>query len=292
MLRSMTGFGRSSSDMDGQSVSIEVSTVNHRFLDCSVRMPMAWTALEPVVKQVVREHLSRGKVMVMVSRKRLASTGRSVHFDRELARQYIDAARELSELVGAFEPLSVTTLAQFPGVFYEEESEEDLDRVREIVSRVLGEALARLDEMRAQEGQALRNELWHRLELMKTTLVGIQERLPALNERYEARLRQRIDELKGELSVTEDRIALEVALMAEKGDVTEEVVRLSTHIDHARELMASGEPVGRKLDFLAQEMLREVNTLGVKTRDADVAKDILDMKAELEKIREQVQNVE
>ncbi|HOS04223.1 MAG TPA: DUF1732 domain-containing protein, partial [Candidatus Hydrogenedentes bacterium] len=190
------------------------------------------------------------------------------------------------------EPLSLSVLAQMDGVFFQEEEDEDLETAKELVTAVVGEALKKLDAMRAQEGQALADDLRRRLSHMRTVLASIEERLPALNERYETRLRTRIEELKSDLSLTEERIAIEVALMAEKGDVTEEVVRLRTHLDHAEELLSSGEAVGRRLDFLAQEIQREVNTLGVKTRDADVAKEILGMKAELEKIREQVQNIE
>ncbi|HOE66170.1 MAG TPA: YicC family protein [Candidatus Hydrogenedentes bacterium] len=292
MIRSMTGFGKAACDVNGRTVSVEVSSVNHRYLDCSARVPMAWVALEPVVKQVVREHLSRGKVNVTVNRKRAQTTGQAVRLDRELARQYVDASKELGQLLGACEPLSLSVLAQMDGVFFQEEEDEDLETAKELVTAVVGEALKKLDAMRAQEGQALADDLRRRLSHMRTVLASIEERLPALNERYETRLRTRIEELKSDLSLTEERIAIEVALMAEKGDVTEEVVRLRTHLDHAEELLSSGEAVGRRLDFLAQEIQREVNTLGVKTRDADVAKEILGMKAELEKIREQVQNIE
>jgi uncharacterized protein (TIGR00255 family) len=157
---------------------------------------------------------------------------------------------------------------------------------------VLEQALHKLDGMRATEGKALEDDIRSRLAAMRATLSSIEVRLPELNAAYEVRLRTRINELNAEAGLTEERIAIEVALMAEKSDVTEEVVRFKTHLDHMEEILSSGDSIGRRLDFLTQEIQREVNTLGVKTRDANVAKEVLDLKAELEKIREQIQNIE
>jgi len=236
--------------------------------------------------------VSRGKVTAVVSRKRHRSRGSTIRFDAEVARQYMEASKELARMLRTDEVLSLNVLAGLDGVFCEEESEEDLAQAEGEIVQVLAEALDRLDAMRESEGRALVADIRKRIALMRDSLAAIEHRLPELNALYETRLRERIGELTTDLSLTEERIAIEVAIMAEKSDVTEEVVRLKSHLDHVEESLDSDEPMGRRLDFMAQEIQREVNTLGVKTRDADVAQVVLDMKAELGKIREQVQNIE
>lgn len=292
MARSMTGFGKAVVEHDGEMITVEVSSVNHRYLDCSVRTPSAWSALEPVIKQTVRERVSRGKVQVSLNRKRSGSSNKTIHFDQEIAKQYVTAATELNRLLESNENLTVNVLAQLEGVFYYEELTEDIDRIRGMVVEVINNSLSELDTMRCTEGDALARDLRERVDLMRKTLAEVEEQLPRLSEQYEARLRARIDDLKGETNLTEERIAMEVALLAEKADVTEEVVRLKTHLDHMLELLDQDGPIGRQLDFLSQEIQREVNTLGVKTREGGVTKEVLTLKGELEKIREQVQNIE
>ncbi len=292
MTRSMTGFGKADGSFGGQFIVVEVAAVNHRYLDMSTRIPNGWAALEPEIKQFLRNAVSRGKLCVTISRKRAPGEGAKIRFDAETARQYVDASKELTSLLGGYENLSVNVLAQLEGVFIQEEPEEDLEAVKECLLGIIGEALARLDTMRANEGAALAVDIRERVQLIRNSLSAIEARLPDLNAQHEARLRARIQELAVDLSLTEERIAIEVALLAEKADVTEEVVRLKTHLEHLEELMGSAEPVGRRVDFLLQEIQREINTLGVKTRDCDVSKDVLTMKAELEKVREQVQNIE
>ncbi len=293
MTQSMTGYGRADGELDGDIVSVELSSVNHRYLDCSVRSPYVWSALEPVVKETVRKRISRGKVNVSLSRKRgVGAQRQTVVFDAHVARQYIDAARELGQMLGTMETLSLNTLAALDGVFTHEELEEDLERVRDVIIGILNEAIGRLDAMRQTEGRALAEELRYRVSLMRESLAQIEQRLPELNGIYEQRLRTRIDELRADVGMTDERIAMEIAFMADKGDVTEEVVRLKTHFDHMTEMLERNEPVGRELSFLSQELQREVNTLGSKVHDGDVIKEILRMKSEIERIREQVQNIE
>ena len=288
----MTGFGKASSEYNGDSVTVELGSVNHRYLDCSVRTPYAWSALDPVIKETVRKRVARGKLTVVVGRKHGASSGLTVQFDHDLAGQYVSAAKELGRLLDTNETLSLNVLAQLDGVLRPEEREDNLDEVETLVVHLLTEALEKLTRMRETEGAALGDEIRRRVACLRDVLVVVERRLPELNESYEKRLRTRIQELKGDLSLTEERIAIEVALMADKGDVTEEVVRLKAHLDHMLDLLESAEPVGRRLDFLAQEIQREVNTLGVKVRDGGVTKEVLRMKSEVEKIREQVQNIE
>jgi len=289
----MTGFGKADGEFDGDVISVEVSAVNHRYLDCSLRLPNAWNALEPVLRETVRKHMARGKVYVTVNRKRGPDSRRqTVVLDGDLARQYIDAARDLVQLSGKMDTLSVDVLAQLEGVFYHEEPEDDLNQVKDALLRVTAQALGRADAMRVTEGESLGEEVAGRVALIREALTALEGRLPELNALYEQRLRTRIEELQGDAELTEERIAIEIALMADKGDVTEEVVRIKTHLDHALELLEKEEPVGRELNFLTQELQREVNTLGSKVRDSAVVKEVLRMKSELERFREQVQNIE
>ncbi len=292
MARSMTGFGKSTCEYAGGTISIELSSVNHRYLDSSIRLPGEWSSLDPVLREALKARLSRGKVNVSISRKRGGGDAQRIRLDRGAAEQYIRASKELSGLLDSEEPLSLQTLAQFENVFSYEEDEEDLEEAKDMLLKLLGEAVGRLDAMRETEGGSLGRDLMQRIGLIRESVAAIEARLPALNELFATRLRARIEELGQDAALTEERIAIEVAIMAEKGDVTEEIVRLKSHLDHAGELLGSTEPVGRQLNFLSQEIQREINTLGSKVRDTDVIRQVLQMKSELERIREQIQNIE
>lgn len=292
MIRSMTGFGKAARDFLGDAVSIELSAVNHRFLDAGVRLPFEWASLDAALRETLRERVSRGKVNVSVTRRRANGQTHRLRLDKGLAEQYIQLSRELAHLIGTDERVSLQTIAQMPEVFTAEGDEEDLDAVRVFLVGLLGEALNGLESMRENEGRALAKDLRDRLALIRSSLAVVEERLPVLNELYAERLRLRVQELAQDVAVVQDRIALEVALAAERGDVTEEVVRLKSHLDHAEEFIAGDEPAGRKLNFLSQEIQREINTLGSKVRDTDVARQVLEMKSELERFREQIQNIE
>lgn len=292
MIRSMTGFGKASHSENGLAISVEMSSVNHRFLDASVRLPPEWSTLDPDIREVLKNRLSRGKISLTVNRKRGPGAAQSLSLDEEIAKQYIMAANKLGHLIGHSEPLSVNTLATLHGVFCYEDDSEGLEDEYKLVLKTIDEAVSRLESMRGVEGLTLAKDLAERVNLIREALAEIEERLPQLNTAYEERIRTRIQELNTDSSVAEERIAVEIALLAEKGDVTEETVRLKAHLDHADDLLEAGEPVGRKLNFLAQEIQREINTLGSKVRDSDVSRSVILMKSELEKIREQVQNIE
>ena len=292
MVRSMTGFGKATCQYRGGTISIELSSVNHRYLDSSLRLPSEWSSLDPVLREALKDSVSRGKINISISRKRVGGDAQSIRLDREVAEQYIQVSRELGELLGSDETISLQTLAGLENIISYDEEEEDLDAAKEVLLELLGDALSHLNAMRGTEGKSLARDLMERVGLIRDAVAVIENRLPELNEIFAERLRARIEEIGSDASVTEERIAIEVAMMAEKGDVTEEVVRLKSHLDHAEELMASSEPVGRKLNFLSQEIQREINTLGSKVRDTDVIRQVLEMKSELERIREQVQNIE
>lgn len=292
MTCSMTGFGRATVELEGEHISIEVNTVNHRFLDCSFRLPHAWAATESALREVLKGALGRGKVNINVRRDYGVSGRQTVRFDGDVARQYMEAGREISNILRTTEAMSLDTLVTLEGVFFLEEPEQDLDTVAGKLAAGLNEALEQLNAVRENEGRALAEDIRAHVTEMRDALSAVEARLPELSAAYEERLRTRVAELNAETGLTEDRIALEVTLQAEKSDVNEEVVRLTAHLDQTLELLDASEPVGRDLNFLAQEIQREVNTLGAKLRDIGVSREVLRMKSELEKIREQVQNIE
>ncbi len=292
MSRSMTGFGKAGAELDGDLISVEVCAVNHRFLDCTFRLPPCWTLLEPVLRDTVKQQVERGKVSVYIGRRRGTAARQSVRFDADVARQYIEASRQLADLMNTTQAISLDVVAQLEGVFYQEEREDDLEEVRAVLEQTLTAALAQFNAMREAEGAALVQELRARVHTMRASTSEIEARLPELARLYEDRLRARLRELSGELNLPEERIAMELALLADKADVTEELVRLRSHLDQTSELLSSDEPIGRELNFLAQEIQREANTLGSKLRDGDVGRQVLRIKSELEKLREQAQNLE
>ena len=292
MTRSMTGFGRVSADIDGENVTIEVTTVNHRFLECSFRMPNSWAALEIPLRNLVKQFISRGKLNVSIRRSRGPMGRPVIHFDAENARQYIEASRDLSRMMSSTEALSLDTLAQLEGVFFQEEQEQDLESVSAQLATAFCAAMEQLNQARAQEGESLARDLAARIREMEGAIAAIEARLPELSAEYVIRLRTKVAELNAEAGLTEDRLAVEIALMADKMDVNEEVVRLKSHFVQVLGLLALSDPIGRDLNFLSQELQREINTLGSKLRDLDVTREVLRLKAELEKLREQAQNIE
>lgn len=292
MIRSMTGFGKAAREHLGDSVTVELSAVNHRFLDVSLRLPGEWLGVDLALREALRERVSRGKLNVSISRKRADGSAQRLRLDRGLAQQYIERARELAHLLGSDEPIRLDTIARFEDIFVAEDESQDLDALRAFLVALLNDALDSLDTMRANEGRALSKDLLDRLGAIRANVATIEARLPQINELYTERLRIRIRELAQGVDISPDRLAIEVALASERGDVTEETVRLKSHLDHAEELIGGKEPAGRKLNFLLQEMQREANTLGSKVRDTEVVRQTLDIKSELERIREQIQNIE
>lgn len=292
LIRSMTGFGKAACDYGHSMVSVELSTVNHRYLDASVRVPYEWSSAEAALRERLKDFLSRGKLNISINRKRLGSGEKPLVLDTLVAQQYIDAAQELGRMTGDDSAVTLSTLAQLPGVFQQQNEEEDLEAAQAMLLGVVSEALENLNTMRDAEGLKLDQDLRLRIQLIGETLAAVEARLPELEKLYTTKLRERIAELMEGSTLSEERIALEVAVFSDKGDVTEEVVRLKSHMEHALELMDSKEACGRQLNFLTQEFQREINTLGSKVRDTDVVRHVLTMKSELEKFREQIQNIE
>ncbi|MGI6138046.1 MAG: YicC family protein [Candidatus Hydrogenedentes bacterium] len=292
MAFSMTGFARYESVIAGETMVIEISSVNHRFLDLNFRLPFQWIILEPELRNIAKAVISRGKVYVTVRHFKGPAVTCPPRLDVERANAYIEAARELMHLMRSTESLSLDTLISMDGVLTVEEPETDLSLVKEELTKAVKEVLALFNEVRLKEGTALLADIEEQLCLLEQLVSKIELRAPELQSEYEQKLKQRIADINAEVGVKEERLALEVAIMAERMDVTEELVRLKAHIAHSRDMLSSEGSIGRDLNFLMQEMQREVNTLGAKLRDVAVNRDTIEMKAAIEKMREQIQNIE
>lgn len=292
MIKSMTGFGRASMEFEGDTLTVEMSTVNHRFFEYTIKLPSAWYPLEGRVRDFLKDRIARGKVFCSVRRDRAEGARPAIRCDLQVAEEYVRASRSLVDLMNSTERISLDTLVRLEGVFVQQEAEQDIERVAAAVLEVTAAAADQLDAMRKNEGLALSEDLKARFTAIRDAVREVERRAPELNEAYHERLRQRVAELNIDAKVSDERIALEVAMLAEKTDVNEEIVRLHAHLDHAGKLLESPEPVGRELNFLSQELQREINTLGSKLRDLDVTREIIRMKGELERVREQMNNVE
>ena len=292
MIYSMTGYGRAARLIDGRDISVEIRSVNHRFFEFSARLPRSMNYLEEKLKALVHASVSRGKVDLNLSLLSLEEPSAQVLLNRPLAEGYLSALRALGKELDVADDITLSSLARFHDIFVLRKSEVDEDALGEAVQSVAAEALAQYMEMRAAEGEKLRQDVAARLELILFHLGQVEERYPAIVEGYRTRLMQRLTELLDGQQIDEQRILTEAAIFAEKTAVAEETVRLRSHIAQLGEFLAGGQPVGRKLDFLVQEMNREANTIGSKAQDMAVAKLVVEIKSEIEKIREQIQNIE
>ena len=289
-MRSMTGYGRCQRAADGREMTVEVKTVNHRFLDVALRLPRHLGFAEEQMRRQIAETLGRGHADVFVTYRNARPDARRVVCDPVLTAAYKDAMEQLSAATGAVNDVPLAQYAQMPDVLTVTENEEDRETVWALLSAVLADALRDVDAMRTREGDALKADLALHLELLEKLRLRIAERAPDVVLDYRQRLLQRIAEL-GVVAPDEQRVVQEVALFADRAAIDEELSRLSSHIRQAYKLMDT-EPCGSKLNFLVQEMNREVNTIGSKALDSDIAKLVVDAKSEIEKLREQIQNVE
>ena len=290
-MRSMTGYGRCRAERDGREMTVEVRSVNHRFLDVACRLPRSLSFLDDAVRKGVAAQASRGHVDVFVSYANHRTDARLVRVDAALASAYQRAARELADALGTQETLTLAEYARLPDVLTVEEGDEDQAAVRALFDEALAGAMRELTDMREREGENMRRDLLEKTANIEAIRDQIALRAPQVVEGYRDRLRQRLSSLlEGELD--EARFATEVALFADRAAIDEELVRLVSHIGQIRAASESREPVGRQLDFLVQELNREVNTIGSKALDAPIAQLVVRAKGEIEKLREQVQNVE
>ena len=295
MAKSMTGFGRGVYEDELRSVTVELRSVNHRYSDITVKMPRRYQFAEDVIKTIVKGVAPRGKIDVFVNVDNIAADDTAVELNPALAKRYYETLQtlrqEIPELAG--EP-TLAMIANFPDVVKTGAAEEDEELLLKALSEATKEAAANLDAMRVTEGAKLMEDILQRGRLIEETVGGIEAYAPEVAKNYTAKLKERIQELLGgDVVIPEDRILLEAAVFADKSNITEEMVRLKSHCSQLRAIAAdTSGPIGKKLDFLVQEMNRESNTIGSKANDIHITNDVLLLKAEIEKIREQVQNIE
>ena len=292
MIKSMTGFGRSVKELDGYVITVEIKSVNHRYFEFSSRVPRQYGFLEEKLKSYINSRVSRGKVECFVGVEALNTESADVVVNNTLAKAYVKALAELEETYGIKADYGASTISRFPEVLIVKKAEEDEDKLWQYVNEVCADALDKFIAMRTAEGEKMYNDIYARGQYILECVSFIEERSPETVREYNDKLIQRVHELIGDVSLDETRIIQEVAIFADKVAVAEETVRLRSHIDQLNSFIQSSEPVGRKLDFLVQEINRETNTIGSKANDVAIARKVVDIKAEVEKIREQIQNIE
>ncbi len=290
---SMTGYGRAFVEIDGRQMTVEVKSVNHRFLDIAFRMPRNLMFLEDAARKAISAKLARGHVDVFVTYRNLRTDARKIEVDEALFEAYVHALTQLNE-VSAFnlkDDRTLMNIARMPDVLSLTEAEEDQEAVIALLNAAMDEALDQLVAMRRREGEAMKADLSGRVDAIKRMTDAVEARYPETVEAYTQRLKAVVSELVGG-NVDENRLLMEVALMADRSAIDEEIVRLNSHVQQLRELFESPEPIGRRIDFIVQEMNREVNTISSKSQDIPITQLTVDLKAEIEKLREQLQNIE
>ena len=292
MIKSMTGFGRAQETVDGMTVTVELKSVNHRYFEFTAKVPRTYGFLEEKLKSFLNARVSRGKMECYVSIENLEESDMEVVVNPSLAKGYVDALRTLSETFGLKEDYSAISIAKFPDVLTLRKAPADEEKIWNAVQKVTELAVERFVTMRETEGEKLRADILSKADTILEHVAFVESRSPQTVREYHEKLRQRMEELLENTQVDEQRLLTESAIFADKVAVDEETVRLRSHISQLREFLNADEPIGRKLDFLVQEMNRESNTIGSKAQDVEIAKRVIAIKAEVEKIREQVQNIE
>ena len=292
MIKSMTGYGRALGEYPDRQITVEVRSVNNRYLDCGVRLPRLYGFAEDAVRQCVKQHISRGKVDVYVSVSLTGGGSETVCLNRSAVEGYLAAMRQIAADYGVRDDVAVSTLSRLPDVFSVEKPEEDEDLLKTQLLAVLDLALTKYDAMRAAEGEAMAKDLLTKADGIAEMVTAIETRSPATVTEYRERLYAKMQEVLASTAVDEARILTEAAIYADKVAVDEETVRLRSHLKQLRAMLGQSEPIGRKLDFLMQEINRETNTIGSKCSNLEISEIVVNLKAELEKIREQIQNIE
>ena len=291
-MRSMTGFGRAEVEEEGRKLTVELKTVNHRFLDINIRIPRTLGFTEELVRKTIKDRLSRGRVDVFVNYSALSGDAKTVTADIALMRSYLQAARSAAAEANVNDNLQLSDLIRIPDIIVIQEESEDEDRLLGLVQSASVQAIEALEGMRLREGESLKLNIVECLDALEAIRRRVDTRKNDVVAEYALKLKQRIAELIANTEIDESRFNTEVALMADRADVTEEIVRLGTHISEFKKAVNDADAVGRKLDFMVQEMNREMNTIGSKSQDYDITSAVIEGKSIIEKIREQVQNIE
>ncbi len=292
MVKSMTGFGRAVKELDGYVITVELKSVNHRYFEFSSRCPRQYGFIDEKIKSFVNSRVERGKVDCYVGIEALNTESADVVVNHTLASAYVKALKEIAQSYDLKEDFGASTISRFSDVLVVKKAEEDEEKIWTLVKEVASEAVDKFIEMRQTEGKRMYDDVYSRSSFILDCVSYIEERSPETVKEYNDKLVQRVHDLIGDVSLDESRVIQEVAIFADKVAVAEETVRLRSHIEQLREFLDSDTAVGRKMDFLVQEINRETNTIGSKCNDVDIARRVVDMKAEIEKIREQIQNIE
>lgn len=292
MIKSMTGFGSAKGTAEGIEITVELKSVNNKFLDTSVRLPRSFLFAEEAIKAAVQSHISRGKVDVFVTVDSSMADDMIVRVNEPLLRGYADAIKHISEVLELPADLSAVSVSRFPDVLSVEKKELDAESVAAEIKRIAENALDDFDKMRVVEGDKLKADVLDKLAVIEKLVSTVEAEAPKTVEEYHNKLKTKLYEVLGGTGVDESRIVTEAAIFADKVAVDEETVRLRSHISQLRSMLETGSPIGRKIDFLIQEFNREANTIGSKCQNADIAHVVVELKSEIEKIREQIQNIE
>jgi len=292
MIKSMTGYGRAQDVADGRDITVEIKAVNHRFFECSCRAPRIYGFLDERIKSYLQGQIARGKVEVSVTIYNVAQSDVAVDVDGELAQSYVDALRKLSAPLRLADDLALSSLSRFGDIFIVRKETPDEDKIWASVRQIFQKALDGFLSMRTLEGSRLREDIQSRIQTLLSLVSLIEQRSPRTVEAYRERLTIKLKEILEDRNFDEARLITEAAIFADKIDVSEETVRLRSHLDQLSQLISQDNAVGRKLDFIVQEINREINTIGSKAQDIEIGRLVVDAKAEAEKIREQVQNIE
>ena len=292
MIKSMTGYGSAKGTVEGLEITVELKSVNNRYLDTSVRLPRSFLFAEEAIKSAVQSHISRGKVDVFISVDSSAAGDMTVKVNEPLLRGYIEAIRHISEEYSLANDMTALSVSRFPDVLSVEKKDLDAEAISAGICAVAEEALRDFDAMRQREGAKLRDDVLSRLETIDRLVSAVETEAPKTVAEYRKRLEQKMQEVLGATGIDENRILAEAAIFADHIAVDEETVRLRSHMSQLTTMINGNSPTGRKIDFLIQEFNREANTIGSKCQNSQIAHVVVDLKSEIEKIREQIQNIE
>ena len=292
MIKSMTGFGRNEVSEEKRKITVEIKSVNHRYLDVNIKMPKKLNFFEAAIRAELKKYMQRGKVDVFIAYEDFTESNVCVKYNKELAAEYMSYLEKMAEDFGLDNDIRVSALSRYPEVLTMEEQSVDEEEIWKALCGAVQGAAEKFAETRLKEGEALKTDLIAKLDGMLDHLSFIEERSPQLVEEYKDKLRERVRELLEDTQIEESRLLLEVTLFADKICVDEELVRLRNHIETTRQTLVDGGSIGRKLDFIAQEMNREANTILSKTNNMEISNRAIELKTEIEKVREQIQNIE
>lgn len=292
MIKSMTGFGRCESVTKEYKLSVEIKAVNHRYCDIGIKLPKKFNAYENNIRSILKEYVSRGKIDVYIGYEEYAGENTKVCYHASVAREYMNAIREAAEEFTIEPMISAASLVRFPEVISLEEEDMDESKLYPVLEETLKKAAQSFAEAREKEGAHLKEDLMDKLAYIETLVSGVEERSPQMLREYRQKITDKVTELLGDTKLDESLLATEITIFADKVCVDEETVRLRSHIKNMRDTLELDESIGRKLDFIAQEMNREANTILSKANDCDLSNTAIDLKTEIEKVREQIQNIE